>query len=387
MGDNQTITSEVYCQQLTRLKAVSQEKRLSLINRKGVILHHDNARPHTSRATKNLIEEFGWEVVHHPPCSPDLAPTDFHLFRSLQNHLMGQRLTSREELGRLVSESACERKDPGSNPAADMVDAARYTAWDLDEKTFSVHLLVNKQNDRIISFGQDISELWNVFTTKHPASVMMLGVVTSNGEKMPPVWFPRGYRLNASAFKDVLVTKILSWDTHCCVNRTHIAVSTGHTLLCQPDTHCCVNRTHIAVSFNSSCYRAHVSFLCKISWSKITGVKVTIFNGLMSNSVMSNSVVSNSVVSNSVMSNSVMSNSVMSNSVMSNSVMSNSVMSNSVMSNNVMSNSVMSNSVMSNSVMSNSVMSNSVMSNSIMSNSVMSIKAQEKFKWIIQMSN
>ncbi|KAF2358605.1 C-type lectin fold [Trinorchestia longiramus] len=35
------------------------------------------------------------------------------------------------QLGRLVSESACEREDPGSNPAADMVDAARNTAWDL----------------------------------------------------------------------------------------------------------------------------------------------------------------------------------------------------------------------------------------------------------------
>ncbi|KAF2354242.1 Cadherin [Trinorchestia longiramus] len=34
-------------------------------------------------------------------------------------------------LGRLVSESACEQEDPGSNPAADMVDAARNTAWDL----------------------------------------------------------------------------------------------------------------------------------------------------------------------------------------------------------------------------------------------------------------
>ncbi|KAF2358820.1 Tetraspanin/Peripherin [Trinorchestia longiramus] len=37
-------------------------------------------------------------------------------------------------LGRLVSESACERKDPGSNPAADMVDAARNTAWDLGKQ-------------------------------------------------------------------------------------------------------------------------------------------------------------------------------------------------------------------------------------------------------------
>ncbi|KAF2350689.1 Zinc finger RING-type [Trinorchestia longiramus] len=39
------------------------------------------------------------------------------------------------QLGRLVSESACERKDPGSNPAADMVDAARNTAWDLGKTT------------------------------------------------------------------------------------------------------------------------------------------------------------------------------------------------------------------------------------------------------------
>ncbi|KAF2360656.1 hypothetical protein FHG87_008587 [Trinorchestia longiramus] len=38
------------------------------------------------------------------------------------------------QLGRLVSESACERKDPGSNPAADMVDAARNTAWDLGKQ-------------------------------------------------------------------------------------------------------------------------------------------------------------------------------------------------------------------------------------------------------------
>ncbi|KAF2354421.1 Sulfotransferase domain [Trinorchestia longiramus] len=53
--------------------------------------------------------------------------------------------------------------------------------------------------------------LRNVSTTKHPASVMMFGVVASNGGKMPQVWFPRGYRLNTSAYKDDLVTKILTW--------------------------------------------------------------------------------------------------------------------------------------------------------------------------------
>ena len=51
-----------------------------------------------------------------------------------------------------------------------------------DEKTFTVDPVVNKQNDRIASFGQDIFELRNVSTTKHPASVVMLRVVALNRE-------------------------------------------------------------------------------------------------------------------------------------------------------------------------------------------------------------
>lgn len=98
LDDNQTITAEVYCQQLRRLKEVLQKKRPSLINRKGVILQHDNAKPHTARITKNLLEEFGWEIMLHPPYSPDLAPTDFHLFRSLQSNLSGFKCSSREEV-------------------------------------------------------------------------------------------------------------------------------------------------------------------------------------------------------------------------------------------------------------------------------------------------
>ncbi|KAF2345745.1 Cyclin C-terminal domain [Trinorchestia longiramus] len=40
-------------------------------------------------------------------------------------------LVDYHKLGRLVSESACEQEDPGLNPAADMVDVAGNTAWDL----------------------------------------------------------------------------------------------------------------------------------------------------------------------------------------------------------------------------------------------------------------
>ncbi|KAG5313106.1 MOS1T transposase, partial [Pseudoatta argentina] len=45
-----------------------------------VILLHDNARPHVAKPVKTYLETLKWEVLPHPPYSPDIAPSDFHLF-------------------------------------------------------------------------------------------------------------------------------------------------------------------------------------------------------------------------------------------------------------------------------------------------------------------
>lgn len=87
-----------------RLKQAIQEKRPELVNRKGIVFHHDNARPHTSLMTRQKLGEFGWEVLMHPAYSPDLAPSDYHLFRSMQNSLNGVRLASREACENFVSQ-------------------------------------------------------------------------------------------------------------------------------------------------------------------------------------------------------------------------------------------------------------------------------------------
>ena len=80
-----------------------------------------------------------------------------------------------------------------------------------DEKSFTVDPMINKQNDRVVSFGQDISSHLHSSTTKHPASLMMLGVIASTGDKMPPVWFKTGYRLKGEDYKEILKTKVLFW--------------------------------------------------------------------------------------------------------------------------------------------------------------------------------
>ncbi|VUZ48902.1 unnamed protein product, partial [Hymenolepis diminuta] len=60
--------------------------------------HHDNARPHTSGVTKNLVGKFDWEVKHHPPYSHHILPELTGACSSLQIHSMGRRLTSQEEV-------------------------------------------------------------------------------------------------------------------------------------------------------------------------------------------------------------------------------------------------------------------------------------------------
>ena len=94
--NNRTINLNVYYQQLVKLEETIKEKGPELANRKimYIVFHHDNARPHTSLATRTKLLELGWEVTSHPPYNPDIAPSDYHLFRSLKNFLNGKNFSN-----------------------------------------------------------------------------------------------------------------------------------------------------------------------------------------------------------------------------------------------------------------------------------------------------
>lgn len=69
---------------------------IALVNRKGVILYH--VCPCTAQLIKELFEELSWEKLLHPQYSPNIASSDYHLFRSLRKYLDVLRLTLREEV-------------------------------------------------------------------------------------------------------------------------------------------------------------------------------------------------------------------------------------------------------------------------------------------------
>ena len=99
---NQTVNAELYVQHMERLKMVIQEKRSN--RQHNVLLMHDNARPPVANMTKEAIPAHGWEVLLHPPYLPDLAATDFYIFRSLSNAMRGGFFNSDAELRAWLNE-------------------------------------------------------------------------------------------------------------------------------------------------------------------------------------------------------------------------------------------------------------------------------------------
>ena len=56
------------------------------------------ARPHVAKMTLAKIAELNWEIMLHPSYSPDLSPTDFHLFLSLDNHMKNRTFNIEDDL-------------------------------------------------------------------------------------------------------------------------------------------------------------------------------------------------------------------------------------------------------------------------------------------------
>ena len=94
-------------------ESIKNQRRGKL--RRGILLQHDNARPHTSAQTLAKIRELGFTVIPHPPSpdlgftvipnppSPDLAPSEYWLFGAMKRPLRGKRYDNLQQLSSAVS--------------------------------------------------------------------------------------------------------------------------------------------------------------------------------------------------------------------------------------------------------------------------------------------
>jgi len=104
MARGSTVTNATYSNFLREnLKPAIRQKRRGFLTT-GVCLLHDNAKPHTATATVLTIEELQFECIPHPPYSPDLAPSDFHIFGPLNDALSGMQFRDDDEVRSAVHE-------------------------------------------------------------------------------------------------------------------------------------------------------------------------------------------------------------------------------------------------------------------------------------------
>jgi hypothetical protein len=99
MQQGTTVTSEVYCETLKKMRGAIQNKRRGILTSGAlVVLLHVNAHPRAAARTRPLLEHYNWELLDYPLYSPDLAPSDYHLFTYLKSWSESQHFNNNDEL-------------------------------------------------------------------------------------------------------------------------------------------------------------------------------------------------------------------------------------------------------------------------------------------------
>ena len=93
----QTITGAYYASLLRQLREKIKTKRRGKLT-KGVLFHQDNAPVHKSVIAMAAIHDCGFKLIEHPLHSPDLAPSDFHLFPKLKTAISGTHFQSDDDV-------------------------------------------------------------------------------------------------------------------------------------------------------------------------------------------------------------------------------------------------------------------------------------------------
>jgi len=80
---SQTFNAKYYSSLLVKLKDILKGKRRGKFT-KEVLFLHDNAPAHRALATRKKLTYLGFPCLDHSPYSPDMAPSDYHLFPGLK---------------------------------------------------------------------------------------------------------------------------------------------------------------------------------------------------------------------------------------------------------------------------------------------------------------
>uniref|UniRef100_A0A0N5B5L6 Histone-lysine N-methyltransferase SETMAR n=1 Tax=Strongyloides papillosus TaxID=174720 RepID=A0A0N5B5L6_STREA len=98
LNPRETMTVDRCCKKEEKIRKKLSVLKPALVNKRGPILLHDNVKSHVSKTTVQKLKELECETLPYPPYSPDLFPTDYHLFKRLELNLRQKKFTKSYDL-------------------------------------------------------------------------------------------------------------------------------------------------------------------------------------------------------------------------------------------------------------------------------------------------
>ncbi|GBL62566.1 Histone-lysine N-methyltransferase SETMAR [Araneus ventricosus] len=95
LNSGKTIAAYKYYKEIEEVIRKLQHMRPGLVNRKGPIPLHSNARPLVAQMKLQRLNKLGCKILPHSPYSPDLSPTEYHFFKHIY-HFMKETIFSNQ---------------------------------------------------------------------------------------------------------------------------------------------------------------------------------------------------------------------------------------------------------------------------------------------------
>ena len=102
MEKGTTISAASYCATQEWLRAAIKWQCPGLLTT-DVLLLHNNAWSHVVTATQQPLQHFMWTIFKQPSYSPELVPSDFHLFSILKDHPSSYKFASDDNVKTAVT--------------------------------------------------------------------------------------------------------------------------------------------------------------------------------------------------------------------------------------------------------------------------------------------
>ncbi|QQP41915.1 Transposable element tcb2 transposase [Caligus rogercresseyi] len=177
----------------------------------------DRRADHSSRADKIRTPRF-WAGLNksidaHPNTPISKLAKDRNVHRSTIEKAikvdLRYRSRARATKHLLTEQNIADRVSKGKILINQMKSKSGFLRFFSDEKIFTIDASHNRRNDRWICLDAD--EVKPFMKTKNPASNMVLAVISTEGDVMPPYFFQKKETVNKEVYKRVLEEVVVPW--------------------------------------------------------------------------------------------------------------------------------------------------------------------------------